>query len=190
LSSQIYLVDTNILVRRDNHELYEESLFPIYWENFDKLVDNGNIISKPAVYKEIKGLFPPKDKVKHFLHKWCVNHKNMFIGHDQKYSDETNFIRKEVKGWYEYHSNRGSADLELVIHAKAHNLVLVTLEGWGFESKQKDSKIPNICERLGAYCRTGNYCTESIDPNVAPFQCIDFVELVRRENLQNPSLFD
>ena len=189
MSSPKYLVDTNIIVRRDEHELYDEELFSIYWENFDKLVSNGEIISKPAVYKEIKKLFPGTADKKHKILEWADNHKTMFVGQeDDKYGRESNFIKKNFQGWYKYHNDREfSGDLELVVHAKAYDLVLVTLEGWNFgKHKPKELKIPNICKLLGAFCRNGKDCTLDINPDKTPFQCIDFTELVKRENLHIP----
>nr|WP_282956037.1 DUF4411 family protein [Methanobrevibacter arboriphilus] len=134
----------------------------------------------------MKKLFPYNENEKHKVVEWADKHEKMFVGpKDNKYGEESNFIRKKLPGWYKYHTNREiSGDLELIIHAKAYNLVLVTLEGWNCDkSKQKSLKIPNVCRLLGAYCRNGKESTFEINPVTGPFQCIDFTELFRREQL-------
>ncbi|MDR3062761.1 MAG: DUF4411 family protein [Methanobrevibacter sp.] len=170
-----YIVDTNILIRRAEHEIYDEKSFPSHWLNFDKLVDKGTIISTPSVYDEIK------DDIVN----WCNNHKKMFIPpNDNKYREELNFIKNELKDWY-FSKDESDlwADRDLVIYAKAYNLVLVTQEGLNLNANQKKYKIPSACVHLGAYCRNGKECTSEINPDTAPFQCIDFTELVKREKL-------
>ncbi len=43
-------------------------------------------------------------------------------------------------------------------------------------------KIPTICSRMGAYCHIRDKYDEGIKDHVG-FQCIDFLELIKRENL-------
>lgn len=180
-----YIIDTNILIRRSEYDLYSESSFPIHWQNFDNLVNEGVIIATPSVYKEIEII---EDNITN----WCDNHKKMFKPpHDDKYREELNLIRNDQNEWY-FSKGESSlwADRDLIIHAKAYNLVLVTQEVWNLNANKKNYKIPSVCVELGAYCRNGKECTDNIDPNTAPFHCIDFAELVKRENLQDPNLFD
>ena len=83
-----------------------------------------------------------------------------------------------------YHRNKSKADWTLVVYAKAYNLILVTQETPNFnQTKDKEYNIPTTCKKLGAYCRCGLEVTSDIDPSKTPFQCINFVELVRREEL-------
>lgn len=39
MHSPKYLVDTNVILARTNYRDYDEMVFPKYWKNFDKLVN-------------------------------------------------------------------------------------------------------------------------------------------------------
>lgn len=177
-----YLVDTNVILARTKHREYDELVFPIYWNNFDKLVEEGQIISTISVSKEIKNLVKKGEAEDNIL-TWINDYSQMFkLPVDEKYANETKKIKNELPGWY--HRNRKKADWDLVVFAKAYNLILVTQETPNFsKKKQKEYKIPTACKKLGAYCRCGLEVTSDIDPAKTPFQCINFVELVRREKL-------
>lgn len=56
MHSPKYLVDTNVILARTNYRDYDEMVFPKYWKNFDKLVNEGIIISTISVSNEIKDL--------------------------------------------------------------------------------------------------------------------------------------
>ena len=56
MHSPKYVVDTNVILARNTHREYDETVFPIHWKNFDKLVDDGTIISIEPVKKEIEDL--------------------------------------------------------------------------------------------------------------------------------------
>lgn len=177
-----YLVDTNVILARANYRNYDEIVFPIYWKNFDKLVNNGIIISTTSVSKEIKDLVK-RQEVDDQILTWANNNSHMFkFPMDEKYTDETKNIKNKLPGWYR--RNRKKADWDLVVFAKAYNLILVTQETPNFtKKKQKEYKIPTACKKLGAYCRCGIEVTSNIDPTQTSFQCINFVELARREKL-------
>lgn len=182
MSSPRYLVDTNVILGRTIYRAYDEILFPRYWENFDKLVNEGIIISTESVNKEIMDLVK-KQEVDDKILAWAKDHSQMFkFPLDEKYTDETKIIKNQFPGWY--NKNKLKADLNLVVFAKAYNLILVTQETPNFtQKKQNKYKIPTVCKKLGAYCRCGWEVTSDIDPSQASFQCINFVELVRRERL-------
>ena len=40
-----YLIDTNIFVRFQSGQQYDQSCFPVHFENFIKLLEDGNAIS-------------------------------------------------------------------------------------------------------------------------------------------------
>ena len=182
MPSSKYLVDTNVILSRTNYREYDEIVFPIYWENFDKLVNNGLIISTTKVNEEIEFLVE-KGEVDEKILTWVKNHSKMFkLPSDEKYINETKNIKSKFPGWY--HRNKSKADWTLVVYAKAYNLILVTQETPNFnQTKDKEYNIPTTCKKLGAYCRCGLEVTSDIDPSKTPFQCINFVELVRREEL-------
>ena len=173
-----YIIDTNILIRRSEHDIYDENSFPIHWQNFDNLVNDGTIISTPSVHSEIS-------VINDDIADWCEDHKDMFKPPpDDKYRGELNIIKNQMSEWYNSKSENALwADRDLVIYAKAYNLILVTQEVWNLSTIEKNYKIPTVCLKLGAYCRNGVECTNNINISTAPFQCIDFTELVKRKNL-------
>ena len=183
-----YLVDTNVILARTNYRDYDEIVFPIYWKNFDKLVRDGVIISTISVKKEIKDLVK-RHEVDDKILTWIKDNAYMFkLPLDDKYIDETKKVRDKLPGWYQ--KNERKVDKDLVVFAKTYNLILVTQESPNFNAKKPRSyKIPKACKELGAYCRCGIEVTSNIDPTQTPFQCINFVELARREKLnQVPTL--
>ena len=187
MCSPKYLVDTNVILARTIHRDYDELVFPTYWKNFDKLVKEGIIISTTSVSKELKDLVE-RQVVSNKILTWIEDNSFMFkLPSDDKYTNETKNIKRELPGWYE--RNRTYADWELVVYAKAYNLILVTQERPNFNKKKpKDYKIPTACKKLGAYCRCGIEVTSDIDPNQTPFQCINFVELARREKFDQEQI--
>lgn len=177
-----YIVDANIILARTSHREYDEVVFPIYWENFDKLVEEGMIISLLSVKNEIERVVG-RHEVDDKILTWVKDHSQMFmLPPDNRYANEKVNIKNKLQGWYR--TNEKKVDSEIVVFAKAYNLILVTQETPNFTAKkQSQYKIPTACKKLGAYCRCGLEVTHDVDPTQTPFQCINFVELARREKL-------
>lgn len=178
-----YLVDTNVILARTLYRDYDEIVFPTYWKNFDKLVNDGVIISTTSVSKEIENVVKKGESDDNIL-KWIKDNSQMFkLPPDDRYTNESIIIKNKLQGWYR--RNNSNADKDLVVFAKAYDLVLVTQETPNFTKKKQSAyKIPTACKKLGAYCRCGFLeVTPDVDPTQTPFQCINFVELVRREKL-------
>ena len=181
-----YVVDTNVILARTNHREYDETVFPIHRKNFDKLVDEGIIISIKTVENEIENLVE-KNTYNEEILTWVKNHSQMFkLPEDNKYMEETINIKNKLPGYFEYYERKSNADAYLVVYAKAYNLILVTQEIPNTTdpkpNKFKKLKIPTACKKLGGYYRCGLDVTSDIDPDQTSFQCINFVELARREN--------
>jgi hypothetical protein len=47
-----YIVDASVIIRRSPQDTYEFDSFPVHWNNFDKLINKGNIISTPIVKED------------------------------------------------------------------------------------------------------------------------------------------
>lgn len=188
MHSPKYVVDTNVILARNTHREYDETVFPIHWKNFDKLVDDGTIISIEPVKKEIEDLVEKNTYNKEIL-TWVKNHSQMFkLPKDNKYMEETINIKNKLPGYFEYYEKQSKADAYLVVYAKAYNLILVTQEmpntAEPKPNKFKKLKIPTACKKLGGYYRCGLMeVTSDIDPNQTSFQCINFVEFAKREKL-------
>jgi hypothetical protein len=108
----------------------------------------------------------------------------MFISINKKISDAGEEIEELFTDWYHFQDDNPNpwADNELVAYAKAYGIILVTQESYNPTAYEKNYKIVTVCEKLGAYCNTKYYHSKESNLNTS-FQCIDFVELSKREKL-------
>jgi hypothetical protein len=171
-------MDTSVILRRSKHAMYEYESFPVHWDNFDRLINEGKIISPPSVNEEI--LFNSQE-----LKDWCDENDKMFISPDNNMVGELCFLSEEYPDWYKANkdSRKDGADPWLIAYAKVYDVVLVTQEKWNLNATEEHNyKIPTICFKLGAYCHIGKNISKNIGLDV-PFQCIDFFEMIKREKL-------
>lgn len=178
-----YLMDTSVLVRRKSKDTYDEDAFPIHWKNFDDLVEQGIVISILEVKEELER------KVEIFSD-WVNDHEDIFKPLDNNSVVLMNDINSKYPELYEANNKKKSiADIPLVAFAKTHNLVLVTQESYNYteNTKEKNFSIPTLCELEGAKCTVDNCKTDYSDVDY-DFECIDFVELVKREKLYDHNL--
>jgi hypothetical protein len=175
-----YLIDTNMFIRRSQNEIYDQDSFPYHWLNFDKLVLSGKICSYKSVLNEL-------ERIGDDVFEKAEKQKSMFLNPTNEFIKEWNFLKTKLPDWFNSHKEEELwADRDLIVYAKAHNLVIVSLESPNFDAtKEKNFKIPTVCKHLGGYCKTFTECTDEIDKSNAPFQCIDFIELIKREKLFN-----
>ena len=175
-----YVVDTSMLLRRNNKGVYDEAAFPVQWRNFDRLVEQGKIISIDLVEIELTRYNHEE------YNEWIDNYKYVFKKLDnkslksledlnQRYDElsQKNFKKKRI------------ADIPLVAFAKSNNFTLVNQETYNYKQNmsQKKIKIPTLCDLEGAKC-TMESCDKFYANKSYAFECIDFVELIKRENLQ------
>ncbi len=180
-----YLMDTSVFNRRKSKDIYDEEAFPIHWRNFDYLVEQGLVISILEVKEELER------KVEIFKF-WVKDHEDIFKPLDNNSVVLMNKINSDYPKLYEANNKKKSiADIPLVAFAKTHNLVLVTQESYNYnpDTNEKKYTIPTLCELEGAKCTVENCQTDYSDENY-DFECIDFVELVKRERLFDPDLFE
>ncbi|KZX16114.1 DUF4411 family protein [Methanobrevibacter filiformis] len=173
-----YVVDTSTILAGSQYETYEKEFFPNHWGNFNKLIQEEIIVSTPAVQKEI---YARDDK----FTTWAKENKNMFIPLSQEVIERGNELSKRFPLWYKTGENKKHwADPEIIAFAKINNIILVTQENWNSEStKEEKYKIPTICEKIGAKCHIKDNFHENV--KVKGFQCIDLLELIKREELHN-----
>ena len=96
-----------------------------------------------------------------------------------------NFLSRKFPNWYEkgHTSKKNWADPEVISYAKIKDISLVTQEAWNANAiSDIRFKIPTICSKIGAYCHIRDKYDEDIK-NYEGFKCIDFLELIKRENL-------
>ncbi|MDR3223212.1 MAG: DUF4411 family protein [Methanobrevibacter sp.] len=154
-----YLVDTSTILLGSKYETYERKYFPKYWNNFDILIHEGEIVSTKAVYNE---LIAKDDDFK----SWANENKNIFHTPGPEVLICGNKLSQKFPNWYQTGMIKQNwADPELIAFAKIHDLVLVTQEKWnnGTKTKKENYKIPTICEKIGAKCHIGDKFHENIE---------------------------
>lgn len=172
-----YVIDTSAILAGSKYDLYEKEYFSHYWQNFDEKVKNGLIVSTERVYKEIEA----KDDE---ITEWANNNMEMFQMPSTEVFNTVAKLHKMFPNWYKVNKRKKNwADSQVIAFAKCNGLVLVTQEGWNWKAEaDKKFKIPTICSKIGAYC----HIRDKKEPNIANpngFQCIDLLELIKRENL-------
>ena len=136
-----YVVDASVIIRRSKHDIYEYESFPIHWHNFDRLIDEGKIISPPIVKNEI--LTKKYDGLK----AWCNQYNKVFKDMDDNIVKELNFLEETFNDWYHYYddSKDNWADPHLIAYAKAYDVVLVTQEKCNYKATEEHNyKIPTF----------------------------------------------
>ena len=166
------------------HEEYDEEAFPNHWKNFDKLVQKGVIVSIDKVKEELT-----KNGDEFFL-EWTKKYgDNFYPNFDLDIAPYLTELSSIFPKWY--NQNKNKADYYLIAFAKVKKLTLVTQEKMNLDaSSDKTYKIPTVCHKIGAKC-TLKGCSVEYDENMDyEFECIDFVELVKREKLYDYNLFE
>ena len=140
-----YVFDTNAFSQLFHS--YYRNRFPTLWEQFDELIENGDITSTREVAREIDG-----DRVV-ALREWSVNQRDLFPAPD---AVEAGFVaqifavphflqiierKKLLKGGL-------NADPFIIARAQATRGTVVTLEG----EPRNGAKIPNICRHFRIPC--------------------------------------
>lgn len=174
-----YLMDTSVLNRRKPKDMYDESAFPIHWKNFDTLVEQGIVISILEVKEEL-------ERTVEIFEDWVNDHEDIFRPLDS----QSTVVMSEINSRYpllveQNEKDNSIADIPLVSFAKVHNLILVTQESYNFNPGMGERKIriPTLCYLEGGKC-TMESCDKEFDESIDyDFECIDFVELVKRERL-------
>lgn len=140
-----YVFDTNAFSQLFHS--YYRNRFPTLWQQFDELIDNGEITSTREVAREIEG-----DRVV-ALRNWAQNKRHLFPSPD---AAEATFVGQifSVTHFLQVIEQRklikGGLNADPFIIARAHSLgrTVVTLES----APPNGAKIPNICHHFGIPC--------------------------------------
>ncbi len=140
-----YVFDTNAFSQLFHS--YYRNRFPTLWEQFDELIEDGEITSTREVAREIAGDRVPA------LRNWAVNQRNLFPAPD---AAEAGFVGQifAVSHFRQIIERKkllkGGFNADPFIIARAHSIegTVVTLEG----EPPKGAKIPNICRHFGIPC--------------------------------------
>jgi hypothetical protein len=141
-----YVFDNNTLSAIFKHYFYDR--FPSFWEKFNELKVNREIISVREVRREIEFL-----KRDDNLDEWLKNNTDFF---EDPSVEELEFITK-IYNVQHFHQNlenkkllKGGpfADPFIIAKAKINNATVVSQEKY----KKNAAKIPNICEYFNIDC--------------------------------------
>lgn len=140
-----YVFDTNAFSHLFHS--YYRNRFPTLWDQFDELIEEGEITSTREVAREIEG-----DRVV-ALREWAANQRNLFpipnaveAGFVAQIFTVPHFLqiierKKLLKGGL-------NADPFIIARAHAIDGTVVTLEG----EPRNGAKIPNICRHFHIPC--------------------------------------
>jgi hypothetical protein len=152
-----YCLDTSVYIQA-YRTYYAFDIAPGFWNALEKLTDEGVIVSPIAVHLEIT-------KGKDDLAQWTRSQNSkLFIEPDASVNAALRQIADFTNGRYsDDHWIRdflGGADPWVIAQAKAHNLIVVTMEG-SKTTEEIDKitkrirgkiKIPNMCAHFGVGC--------------------------------------
>jgi hypothetical protein len=140
-----YVFDTNAFSQLFHS--YYRNRFPTLWEQFDELIESGEITSTREVYREIEG-----DRVA-TLRDWAAVQRDLFLAPN---AAEAGFVGQifAVPHFLQIIERKkllmGGLNADPFIIARAHAIgaTVVTLEG----EPANGAKIPNICRHFGIQC--------------------------------------
>lgn len=152
-----YCLDTSVYVQA--HRLYYAfDLAPGFWQSLISHASDELLLSPIAVFIEIA-------KNNDELAKWAKDNKGLLFAEPdvkvvESFRQVADFIdsRYESEQWTRLFLD--GADTWVIAHAKAHNLIVVTMEGGkGSEEINPKTKrfigkvkIPNVCGHFGVKC--------------------------------------
>ncbi|WP_300757180.1 DUF4411 family protein [uncultured Brachyspira sp.] len=137
-----YLLDTNIFQPILNY--YYNDVFINFWNKFDEMVKNNNIISVREVYKELSNS-PKKEFLKNYKNIFLEPNNNE-IGMIKEMLKNPNFINEKSRN--KISSGKPYADLYIIAKAKFENCTVVTDEVFTANAP----KIPTICKYYNIDC--------------------------------------
>ncbi|RAP47704.1 MAG: hypothetical protein BZ135_01620 [Methanosphaera sp. rholeuAM6] len=178
MSNAKYLIDTNIFVRFQSGQQYDKNCFPIHYENFLKLLDDGIAISIDKVKNELDDEFFSKE------------YKEIFkpsITND--ITDTYNMLRSKHPDYFNNFAleNPDDADPYIITYAYHNDLCIVTQDEYQSTSSRNLNwnkyNIPTLCETLDATCIDNKDKKENVGKYNGGFGCICLTELIRIEKL-------
>lgn len=154
MSPPKYVVDTCSLTKM--RHTYPPDVFPTAWTLLTELAETGCLLSVEDVFEELN-LFDDE------ILRWAKERKGIFLPLEPGIQARATTVLSTHPGLLDLKKNKSSADPFVVATAIEHSCAVVT-EEQRINSPVR-SKIPNVCDDLGV-------------------ECIDIVEVFRREGLQ------
>ncbi len=176
MSNTKYLIDTNIFVRFQSGQQYDQACFPVQFNNFLKLLKNGSAISIDKVKDELNDDF------------FCTEYEDIFKQSITGDISETyNMLKNKQPEYFDTYAleRPDDADPYLIIYAYHNDLCIVTQDEFQTTSNLSIRKynLPTICEALGGTCIDNKDRKDNINGYDSGFGCICLTELIRKEKL-------
>jgi Domain of unknown function (DUF4411) len=154
----MYSLDTNIFLDWWERR-YPPDVFPAVRNQMEGLVNAQKLFAPEGVPTELQHVGSVN------LRGWARTFSRLFLVHDAQVQTEANNISTRFPGFIDPHARHDEADRYVIAVAKIHNLVVVTHETPASLKRRppRSHYIPDVCRALSV-------------------QCIDLVELMRREN--------
>jgi hypothetical protein len=152
-----YCLDTSVYTQA-HRQYYAFDLAPGFWKSLKSHAEEEILISPAAVLTEL-------EKGNDELAKWAKDNRGIFFSEPEakvveSFRQIADFInlRYESEHWVRLFLD--GADPWVIAHAKAHELIVVTMEGSkGSEEINPKTKrfhgkikIPNVCDHFGIKC--------------------------------------
>ena len=137
----MYIFDTCSFITLEYN--YPHYNFPTLWDQFEKIITAGKILSSEVILKEILN---GKDIIK----SWAKSHSDIFIPVTKELQDQTRVIVNQYPSILNYRKVKSGADPFIIAMAINYNGTLVTEETPS--GSQIPKKIPDICSILGVKC--------------------------------------
>jgi hypothetical protein len=136
---EIYCIDSSSLINLfRNYPRNKCNKFTSLWEELDKIIKNGQIISHITVFKEI---YRKDDEINN----WCQNHKNIFRDIDECQRYQIREIEKRYsERYWQARMNGGEwADPWIIALAICENAIIVS------DERNSPDRIPYIASLFG-----------------------------------------
>lgn len=174
-----YLIDTNIFVRFQSGQQYDQSCFPVQYNNFLKLLEDGTAISIDKVKDELNDDF------------FCSEYENIFQQSITGDIAETyNLLKSKQPEYFNTYAleKPDDADPYLITYAYHNDLCIVSQDEFQTTSNISIRKfnLPTICDALGGICIDNKDKKDNINTYDRGFGCICLTELIRKEKLMEP----
>ncbi|MFZ3122502.1 MAG: DUF4411 family protein [Thermodesulfovibrionales bacterium] len=153
----MYSFDTNIFLDWWERR-YPPDIFPAVQRHIERLAGDGKLYAPEGVLGEIQHIGSTELKA------WAKQYRGVFIPHDQQIQTEAKNIQTRFPGFIDPNAIHDEADRYVIALAKSRGFSVVTHET-SAKSKRRPPRshyIPDVCSELS-------------------IQCIEFVELMRRE---------
>jgi hypothetical protein len=135
----VYSIDTSALLDAWVR-WYPPDIFSNLWENFDSLINEGNLIASEEVYVEL-------EKKEDDLYKWVKERSDIFQPISEDIQNSVSEILAIFPTLVDSRKDRSQADPFVIALARIKDCTVVTGErNTGTSSRPR---IPNVCDHFG-----------------------------------------